>query len=192
MPSTHVYTNQAATLREFEAECVSFDAAGYVVDFGQAWWECSPASLPALDRPRMQQLLRRLRAGDVVATLRLSSLGSSVRDVVATVERFKAVGVKLHCIETGDAMLTDAASTAFRTLLAVEGMERDTRSARMKASAELAVERGIRLGRRPALATGMHDEIRAALRQGTSVSELARTFKVSRQTIMRIRDVAHE
>ncbi|WP_180862885.1 recombinase family protein [Cupriavidus pauculus] len=192
MPSTHVYTNQASTLREFEGECVSFDAAGYVVDFGQAWWECSPASVAALDRPRMQQLLRRLRAGDLVATLRLCSLGSSVRDVVATVERFRSLGVKLHCVETGEAMLTDAASVAFRTLQAVEGLEHDTRSARMKASAEQAVERGSRLGRRPALATDMHDEIRAALRCGASVSELARTFKVSRQTIMRIRDVHAE
>lgn len=188
MPSTHVYTNHAGTLRQFEGECVSFDAAGFMVDFGQAWWEASPASIAALDRPRMQQMLRRLRAGDTVATLRLSSLGSSVRDVIATVERFRALGVRLYCVETGDSMLTESDSTAFRTLRAVEDMERDTRSARMKASAEQAQERGSRLGRRPALATNMHDDVRAALRLGTSVSELARTFRVSRQTIMRIRD----
>lgn len=188
MPSTHFYTNQADSLRDFEAECLSLDAAGYVVDLGQAWWERVPAAVAALDRPRMQLLLRRLRAGDTVVTLRLCSIGSSVRDVRATVERFRTLGVRLYCVEAGDSSLTEAGSPIFRTLVAVEGLERTTRSARMKASAELAVERGSRLGRRPALAATVHDEIRAALRQGTSVSELARMFKVSRQTIMRIRD----
>nr|WP_315591884.1 recombinase family protein [uncultured Cupriavidus sp.] len=188
MPSVHVYTNEAASLRDFEAECVRFDAAGYVVDFGRAWWECVSASVAALERPRMQQLLRRLRAGDIVITLRLCSLGVSVRDVLATVSRFRSLGVSLYCMETGDTALTDAASPTLRTLVLVEALERDSRSARMKASAEQSVERGGRLGRRPALASTIHDEVRAALRVGTTVSEVARRFKVSRQTIMRIRD----
>lgn len=187
MASIHVYTNQAGTLLEFEAECMRFDAAGYVVDFGQAWWEACPPSLPALERPRMQQLLRRLRGGDSLVTLRLCSLGTSVRDVIATVDRFRSLGIRLYCVESGDTALTDAASEGFRMLQAVENMERGTRSARMKASAEQATERGTRLGRRPVLAAQVHDDIRSALRLGTSVSELARTFNVSRQTIMRIR-----
>ncbi|MGN5477403.1 helix-turn-helix domain-containing protein [Cupriavidus basilensis] len=58
----------------------------------------------------------------------------------------------------------------------------------MKQSAQEAAERGARLGRKPLLEPDRHEEIRAAIRVGTSVSELARTLRVSRQTIMRIRD----
>lgn len=187
MPATHIYSNQASNMLEFEAECVKFDAAGFVVDFGQAWWECVPVDQPALERPRMRQMLRRLRTGDIVIISQLGNLGGSVRDVLATLERLRSLGVRLYCIEI-DAELTHDKAPAFRTLMAVECLEQSTRSARMKASAVQAVERGSRLGRRPALEVGVHEEVRAALRQGTSISELARTLKVSRQTIMRIRD----
>lgn len=188
MPRTYAYSNEASTPREFEAECVALDASGYVLDFSRVCWECSPAPIPVLARPGLSQLLARVRAGDAVVTLRLKSLGGSVREVLATIARFGSRGVRVYCVETGDAELTDRTSPIWRTLDAVLRLERTSRSARTKASAEQTVQRGGRLGRPPALDPRLHEEVRAALLAGKSVSELARVMNVSRQTIMRIRD----
>ncbi|WP_423199907.1 MULTISPECIES: recombinase family protein [unclassified Cupriavidus] len=191
MPSTFIYTNNAAELSEFEAEIKALDEAGVIVDLRHAWWERSRSTLAALERPQLQRLLQRVRAGDTVITLRLDSLGRNLGDVLATIDRLRALEVKLRCVELGDDDLAaPSPSLSMKTLLAVCRLERLSRSRIMKQSAAAASERGRRLGRKPAVATTMHDDIRAALRHGASVTELARTFHVSRQTIMRIRDAA--
>lgn len=188
MPSMYLYTNQAGSLSEFESECMALDAAGYVVNIGNAWWERTSGTGPALQRPAFQQMLRRLRAGDTILTATLPSLGCNMRDVIATAQRCRALGVRVCCVEVGDDDLTAPGSVAMRTLHAIERLERQGRSARMKLSAQEAADRGAKLGRKPLLEPDMHEEIRAAIRVGTSISELARTLRVSRQTIMRIRD----
>lgn len=188
MPSMYLYTNQAGSLSEFESECMALDAAGYVVNIGNAWWERTSGTGPALQRPAFQQMLRRLRAGDTILTATLASLGCNLRDVIATAQHCRALGVRVCCVEVGDDDLTAPGSVTMRTLQAIERLERQGRSARMKLSAQEAADRGAKLGRKPLLEPDMHEEIRAAIRVGTSISELARTLRVSRQTIMRIRD----
>lgn len=188
MPTTYLYTNQAGSLSEFESECMALDAAGYVINIGNAWWERSLVTGPAMQRPAFQQMSRRLRAGDTIVTATLASLGCNLRDVIATLQRCRSLGVRVHCAEVGDENLSAPSSVTMRTLHAVDNLERQGRSARMKQSAQEAVGRGARLGRKPLLEPDMHEEIRAAIRVGTSISELARTLRVSRQTIMRIRD----
>ncbi|KAF7962491.1 hypothetical protein AWV80_21055 [Cupriavidus sp. UYMU48A] len=167
---------------------MALDAAGYVVSLGNAWWERSSVTGPALQRPVFQQMLQRLQASDTLVTATLASLGCNLRDVLVTLQRCRALGVRVHCVEVGDDELTAPSSGTMRTLQAIDRLERQGRSARMKQSAQEAAERGARLGRKPLLEPGRHEEIRAAIRVGTSVSELARTLRVSRQTIMRIRD----
>jgi putative DNA-invertase from lambdoid prophage Rac len=184
----YLYTNQAGSLSEFESECMALDAAGYVVNIGNAWWERTSGTGPALQRPAFQQMLRRLRAGDTILTATLASLGCNLRDVIATAQRCRSLGVRVCCVEVGDDDLTAPGSVTMRTLHAIERLERQGRSARMKLSAQEAADRGAKLGRKPLLEPAMHEEIRAAIRVGTSISELARTLRVSRQTIMRIRD----
>lgn len=188
MPSIYLYTNQAGSLSEFESECMALDAAGYVVNIGNAWWERAAGSGPALQRPAFQQMLQRLRSGDTIVTATLPSLGRNLRDVIATAQRCRVLGVQVRCVEVGDEDLAASDSVILRTLEAVDRLERQGRSARMKQSAQEAADRGARLGRKPLLEPDMHEEIRAAIRVGTSISELARTLRVSRQTIMRIRD----
>jgi putative DNA-invertase from lambdoid prophage Rac len=51
-----------------------------------------------------------------------------------------------------------------------------------------AKDQGAILGRPSALAAGEQDAVREALEARVSVSELARRYDTSRQTIMRVRD----
>lgn len=187
--ANYFYTNGAATLEEFEEEIRAFDAAGIVVDLRRAWCERESQSRSALERPGMQSMLRRIRAGDTIFTLKLASLGRNVRDVLETLERFKALGASAQCIELGGGdLLTSACSPAMLTLAAVSQLDYQTRSLRMKESATASTELGRRLGRKPTLSASARTDILASLRTGASVTEIARSFCVSRQTIMRIRD----
>jgi len=189
MSANYFYTNAAATLDEFEPEIRAFDAAGIVVDLRHARCERSDASIPALDRPGMQSMLRRVRRGDTIITLKLASFGRNIREVLETLARFKALGVSARCVELGgDDLLSPVPSASMLTLMAVSRLERQSRSARMKESVNASFERGSRLGRKPTVSASAQDQILASLSRGTSVSELARFFQVSRQTIMRIRD----
>lgn len=188
MSATFIYTNDAADFVEFESEIRAFDQAGMVLDLGRAWWEQSGPMVAALDRPELRRMLQRVRAGDTIVTLRLSSVGRNVNDVLATIDRLRALGVHLRCMELGDCDLTAADTEASLALRAISRLERQSRSTRMKESAAMAAGLGRRLGRRPSVEANSHVVIREALQRGTSVSELARRFSVSRQTIMRIRD----
>ncbi|MGN5477402.1 recombinase family protein [Cupriavidus basilensis] len=114
MPSTYLYTNQAGSLGEFESECVALAAAGYVVSIGNAWWERSTVTGPALQRPAFQQMLLRLQASDTLVTATLASLGCNLRDVLVTLQRCRALGVRVHCFEVGDDELTAPSSRTMR------------------------------------------------------------------------------
>jgi len=61
------------------------------------------------------------------------------------------------------------------------------RHRRLTAKAE-----GATLGRPASLTVAQQEAVRAALQAGASVSELAREYDTSRQTIMRVRDAVVE
>ncbi len=74
---------------------------------------------------------------------------------------------------------------------AVAEFERDQLIERSQAGISRAKAAGKQFGRPPALnAEDRHVEVVKRLAAGSNVSELAREFKITRQTIMRIRDAA--
>lgn len=71
---------------------------------------------------------------------------------------------------------------------AVAEFERDLLIERTQSGLARVKAEGKALGRKPALAPVQRAEARARLARGASVSELAREYKTTRQTIMRVRD----
>lgn len=188
MPSTFIYSNSAPDMHALERQLSAADRAGYTVDMRRAFWESVPPLVSALERPQLRALLQRLGAGDVVVAMQLSCLGRSVQDVLATIMRFRKLGVGLYCVELGRADLARRSPPAAVTLLrAIAAIDETTRSERMRASAAQAKAEGKQLGRRPKLGKAEQNGILQALANGTSVSEAARLFQTSRQTVLRIR-----
>ena len=74
-----------------------------------------------------------------------------------------------------------------QVIAAVAEFERDLLIERTQAGLERARQAGKRFGRPPSLSEEQQTEVNARLTAGESVSSLARAFKTSRQTIMRVR-----
>jgi putative DNA-invertase from lambdoid prophage Rac len=97
----------------------------------------------------------------------------------------------VYCEETGPANLASAsAPIAVKTLAAVVELERLSASARTREFLDQAKHDGRPLGRPPSLTRQQHARILDRLSRGVAVSEIARQFETSRQTVMRIRDKA--
>ncbi|BDB23249.1 transposase [Cupriavidus sp. TA19] len=191
MPSTFIYSNRAGDLDAMEDELRIADRAGYTVDLRCAFWESEPASVPAGERPRLLSLLQRVRAGDIVVTMQLCCLGWSVQEVLGTIRKFRLLGVALHCVQLSRANLASAAPPeAVMVLRTVAALEGSTRSARVRDSLAAAKAMGRAVGRPPKHKPEERDAILRALAEGQSVSETARRFNTSRQTVLRIRAAA--
>jgi putative DNA-invertase from lambdoid prophage Rac len=125
----------------------------------------------------------------VLVVTKLDRLGRNAMDIRATIDKLATMKVHTHCLQLGG---TDLTSTAGKMLMHVIGamaeFERDLLIERTQQGLQRAKAEGTRLGRRPTLSAEQQRAVQQALDDGTSVSDLARRFKTSRQTIMRARD----
>lgn len=97
--------------------------------------------------------------------------------------------MKVHCLALGGVDLTSAAGKmTMQVLNAVAEFERDLLIERTNAGIQRARTEGKQFGRPPALTTEQQAEAAERLAKGEAVAALARDFKTSRQTIMRLRE----
>jgi putative DNA-invertase from lambdoid prophage Rac len=163
-------------------------AAGFVIEPRRAITEKISGSVAAAQRPAFSKLLDRMEEGDILVVTKLDRLGRNAMDVRATVERLAAMGVKVHCLALGGVDLTSAAGKMTMGVLgAVAEFERDLLIERTKSGISRAKAEGKHLGRRNTLTEKQCEEVIAALGRGESVSALAKNYRTTRQTIMRVR-----
>lgn len=150
--------------------------------------ESISGSVSAEQRPGFADLLRRLEEGDVLIVTKLDRLGRNAMDVRATVETLADRGIRIHCLALGGVDLTSAAGRmTMQVLNAVAEFERDLLIERTQAGIARAKAEGKTMGRPAALTKEQREKVRKQLSEGTSVASLAREYRTSRQTIMRIR-----
>jgi putative DNA-invertase from lambdoid prophage Rac len=163
-------------------------AAGFVIEPRRAVTEKISGSVAAAQRPAFSKLLDRMEEGDILVVTKLDRLGRNAMDVRATVERLAGMGVRVHCLALGGVDLTSAAGKmTMQVLGAVAEFERDLLIERTNSGIARARAEGKHLGRRNILAEKQCREVVEALGRGESVSALARHYRTTRQTIMRVR-----
>jgi putative DNA-invertase from lambdoid prophage Rac len=136
-----------------------------------------------------QNLLDRLEEGTVLIVTKLERLGRNAMDVRATVEQMAAMGVRLLCLALGGVDLTSAAGKiTMGVLSAVAEFERYLLIESTRAGLARARSEGKTMGRPSAVSVAQQAEARRQLEQRESVSQLARYYKTTRQTIMRVRE----
>jgi len=147
-------------------------------------------SVAASERKGFSKLLNKLESSDVLVVTKLDRLGRNAMDVRATVERLDTLGVKVHCLALGGAvdLTSPAGRMTMGVIAAVAEFERDLLVERTQAGLSRAVSQGKRLGRPSSFSGDMAKEVIKKLKQGDAVAALARDYKTSRQTIMRIRE----
>ena len=119
--------------------------------------------------------------------IRAAGFGIEPRRVVTGT--VSGIGVRVHCLALGGVDL--ASSTGKLTMgviNAVAEFEHDLLVERTRAGLSRAKAEGKRLGRPASLTAEQRRSVLRRLGEGAAVSALAREFKTSRQTILRVRD----
>jgi putative DNA-invertase from lambdoid prophage Rac len=166
-------------------------AAGFAIQPHRLIEESISGSVAAKERPGFNKLIDRMEAGDVLVVTKLDRLGRNAMDVRATVEHLSDSGVRVHCLALGGVDLTSSAGKmTMQVIAAVAEFERDLLIERTQAGISRAKAAGKQFGRPPALNAEARADVVKRLAAGSNVSELAREFKTTRQTIMRIRKAA--
>jgi putative DNA-invertase from lambdoid prophage Rac len=191
MPRTFAYVRVSTAGQTTENQIREIEAAGFKVDLRRVVSETVSGSSAMDQRPGFIKLVDRLEAGDVLVVTKLDRLGRNVVDVCGTVGRLEAMGVRVHCLALGGLDLTSAAGKMTMGVLAsVAQFERDLLIERTQAGLQRAKAEGVTLGRPLTFDDAQRDAVRLALANGATVSELARQYETSRQTIQRARDSA--
>jgi putative DNA-invertase from lambdoid prophage Rac len=189
MPRTFAYVRVSTAGQTTENQVREIEAAGFAIEKRRVVSETVSGSSAIEQRPGFMKLMDRLERDDVLIVTKLDRLGRNAMDVTATVAKLADMGVRVHCLALGGADLTSAAGRmTMQVINAVAQFERDLLIERTQSGLERARAAGERLGRPSSLDEDQQAAVRASLQAGTSVSELARGFGTSRQTIMRVRD----
>jgi DNA invertase Pin-like site-specific DNA recombinase len=187
---TFLYCRVSTGGQTTENQAVEAENAGFAID--QAYSDTISGKVPAAERPEFSKLLDtigRTRKPKRLIVTKLDRLGRDAGDILSTVKRLEELDCGVKVLQLGDIDLTSpAGKIILATLSAVAEVERDLIVERTKAGLVRARRQGKKLGRPKAL--GAADETRAlaALRDGESITSIARDLGVSRATIMRLRD----
>ncbi|WP_321896760.1 recombinase family protein [Paraburkholderia heleia] len=191
MQRTFFYINGAGEGEFPERELIRLDKAGYAVALGRVAMDAVAPYVAAADRPALTRLLGRIDPEDELVVLQLSALGCNARDVLATLLSCRKGRIGVRCVELGGVDLTGRPEPqAVKMLRAVVRMEAATRSERSRNGLQAAQRSGRPTGRPASLSAHDRARVMSSLGSGLSVSEVARRFGTSRQTVLRIRAAA--
>ena len=189
MSRIFAYARVSTTAQEPENQLQEIEAAGFQLKPYRLITETVSGSMPIAQRKGFSRLLDRLEPGDVLVVTKLDRLGRDAMDVSATVAKLEKMHVRLHCLALGGVDLTSSAGKMTMNVInAVAQFERDLLIERTQAGLSRAKAQGKTLGRPPALSLEQQDIVSQKLNNGETISAIARQFKTSRQTIIRIRN----
>jgi len=189
MPRTFAYVRVSTIGQTTDNQILEIESAGFKVDPWRIIAETVSGSVAISQRRGFARLLDKLEPDDVLVVTKLDRLGRDAIDVSATVAKLAETGVRVHCLALGGVDLTSSTGKLTMGVInAVAEFERDLLVERTQAGLIRAKAEGKTLGRPASLTDDQRRDVEQRLVDGVSVSTLAREFKTSRQTIMRVRD----
>ena len=134
------------------------------------------------NRPKLQELLSKLRVGDMLVIWRLDRLGRTVKQLTSLAEDFEKNGIHFVSLQENLDTTTATGKFCFYMFCAAAQMERDVISERTKAGLEAARARG-RHGGRPAPDKKKLEKARKMYEsRDFSVKEIIETVGISQTT----------
>ena len=138
------------------------------------------------NRPELGNLLKSLRAEDVVVVTRLDRLARSTMELLRITDELSKKGTGIQSLEEPWADTTSAAGRMVLTVFAgIAEFERDLIRSRTSEGREAAKARGVPFGRPKKLRQDQQKIALQLIEGGKSVSDVARTFNVHPATIYR-------
>ena len=171
--------NQLKVLREYA------DKNGYTVvnEYCDEGISGAKRNRPELDRMLKDALLRKF---DVVATLELSRLGRSVKNMCEIADLLKQKNINLFVKNQNIDTSTIVGELFFNIINSISQYERDLTAERIKSGLENAKRKGKTLGRKSNLNLETQKIILNMKSQGIGLKKIAKETKVSAQTIRKL------
>ena len=187
---TFIYARVSTTGQTTDNQLLEIEAAGYHGDTVYA--DTISGKVPALERPEFAKMLdtiARTKKPKRLIVSKLDRLGRDTVDILNSVRALAGMGCGVRVLQLGDIDLTSSAGKiVLATLSAIAEFERDILIERTRAGLMRAKKEGKRLGRPRVTDDASAGQIRQKLRDGLSVSQVAREHGVSRASVLRIRD----
>jgi DNA invertase Pin-like site-specific DNA recombinase len=146
------------------------------------------ASGAKTDRVQLRRVLGQLQDADVLLVTRLDRLARSTRDLLNTLATIADRGAAFRSL--GDAWADTTTPQGRMMLVFLSGVaefERELILARTQEGTRRAVAAGVKLGRKPTLTQHQRREALKRIEAGDETDkEIARSYNVSRWTIMRL------
>lgn len=137
-------------------------------------------------RPELEKLMEQLREGDEVLVYKIDRLSRSLKDAITFCERIINEKAGLRCLTEPFDFTTPAGRAGAQMLMVLAELVAANISENTKRGLAVARAEGRVGGRPPALSKQARNKVHSAYKEGTNISQLARDFGVSRNTIQRV------
>ena len=189
MSRVFAYCRVSTLNQNTENQRMEIQSAGFDVNPHRFIEEHISGSVVACERPEFLRLLDRMESGDILIVTKLDRLGRNAMDIRKTVEQLSASNIRVHCLTLGGVDLTSSAGKmTMQVISAVAEFERDLLIERTYSGIARAKAAGKRFGRPPSLNKEQQLAVMTRINSGISISAIAREFKTTRQTILRVKE----
>jgi DNA invertase Pin-like site-specific DNA recombinase len=169
-----------------ENQRLEIENAGFKVDY---WFtdEGISGKTHASQRPQFVAMLDKIRDGETLVVSRLDRLGRDAEDVLGTVRTLAERKIEVIVLQLGKLDLGSSAGKLMLTMLsAVAEMERSLLVERTQAGLVRAKAEGKVLGRPSKTTPAQREEMKSRYATGETVSALARTYGISRASVLAV------
>ncbi len=137
-------------------------------------------------RPGLQTLLTKARKGDHILITKLDRLGRNTSDMIRIVEGLHERGITIQFLDDGISTEGTMGKMVVTILAAVAQAERERILERTNEGRRAAIERGVKMGRKPSITTETKQRATTMVQSGTSKSAVAKQLGISRQTLYNV------
>ena len=140
---------------------------------------------PELDRMMKDSFVRKF---EMVITLELSRLGSSLKHMIEIVDKFKEKKIQLFIVNQQIDTSTPTGYMFFSIMTSISNYERELISERVKSGLENAKRKGIKLGRKTNLDFNIKEKIIQMKSDNIGMKKISKDCRVGRKTILEVWD----
>ncbi len=137
-------------------------------------------------RDGLSKLLFKSREGDTILATKLDRLGRNTTDMIHIIDSLHQRGVSVRFLDDGISTEGSMGKMVVTILAAVAQAERERIMERTHEGRRSAIDRGIRMGRKPSIGNKMKLEIFDLANRGIPKTQIAEKLNISRQSVYNI------
>lgn len=136
------------------------------------------------DRSGLDAIRAKVEQGDVIVIKKLDRLGRDTADMIALINEFDSIGVKIRFIENGLSTEGTEGKLIITILTAVAQAERERIMERTNEGREAAQANGVKFGRKASIDRAQFVDL---INAGMGATEIAKEMDISRSAVYKLK-----